>query len=170
MCRAKENNFAYISSAVNVVNKINNTNKRKQTKWIEERTRKNKGACQRDRTPDLVDGRQTFAPLDHSLARWKRGRVFDLTDMLFFSLVLSSIHFCLFSFICFALFYLQLPQYFFTRNNFPLHDTQPNRTNFSFSNSRALVNQVVDHWSRAMASFWDLKIICAPTIISKTVL
>ena len=77
--------------------------------------------------------------------------------------------FCLFSFICLALLYLQLPQYFFTRNYFHLHDTQPNRTNFSFSNSRTFVNQLVDHWSCAMASFWDFKIICAPWIISKTV-
>ena len=51
--------------------------------------------------------------------------------------------FSLFSFICFALFYLQLPHYLFTRNYFTLHDTQPNRTIFSFSNSRTLVNQVV---------------------------
>ena len=77
--------------------------------------------------------------------------------------------FCLFSFIYFALFYLQLPHYLFTRNHFPLHVTQPNRTNFSFSNSRTLVNQLVDHWSCAMASFWDFKIICAPSIISKAV-
>ena len=77
--------------------------------------------------------------------------------------------FCLFSFICFALFYLQLPHYLFTRNYVPLHDTQANITNFSSSNSRTLVNQLVDHCSCAMASFWDFKIICAPSIISKAV-
>ena len=77
--------------------------------------------------------------------------------------------FCLFSFICFALFYLQWRHYLFKGNYFPLHDTQPNRTIFSFSNSRTLVNQLLYHWSCAMASFWDFKIICAPSIISKTV-
>ena len=87
---------------------------------------------------------------------------------LFFSCLFFN-SFWLFYFICIALFYLQLPHYLFTRNYFPLHDTQSNRTNFSFSNSRTLVNQLVDHWSCAMASFWDFKVICAPSIIWKTV-
>ena len=78
--------------------------------------------------------------------------------------------FCLFSFICVVLFHLlHLPHYLFARNYFPLHDTQRNRTNFSFSNSCELVNQIADLWSYAVASFWDFKIICAPSIISKTV-
>ena len=54
-----------------------------------------------------------------------RGRVFDPAVVLLFFLVLYSIHFYLFSFICVVLFYLQhLPHYLFTRNYFPLHDTQ----------------------------------------------
>ena len=99
-----------------------------------------------------------------------RSDVRYLCHALFFPLSCPFFNsFCFFSFICFALFYLQLPHYLFTRNYFPLHETQRNRTNFSFSNSRAPVNQLVDHWSCATASFWDFKIICAPSIISKTV-
>ena len=86
----------------------------------------------------------------------------------FFPLFLPSIHFV--SFLLFVLFYLRhLLHYLFTRNYFPLHDTQRNRTNFSFSNSRARVNQVADLWSCAVAPFWDCKIVCAPSILSKAV-
>ena len=78
--------------------------------------------------------------------------------------------FCLLSLICFPLVYLQyLPHYLFTRNYFPLHDIQRNRTNFSFSNTFAVLNQVAHLWSCAVASFWDFKITCAPSIIWKAV-
>ena len=88
--------------------------------------------------------------------------------MLFVSLVLSSINFVCFLLFVFLCLFTITTQFIYAKF-FPLHDTQPNRTNFSFSNSRTLVNRLVDHWSCAMASFWDFKIICAPSIISKTV-
>ena len=87
-----------------------------------------------------------------------------------FFFLLSFLQFILFVFFylfCFVLFTITTVRLY--AKLFPLYDTQPNRTNFRFSNSRTLVNQLVDHWSCAMASFWDFKIICAPSIISKTV-
>ena len=131
--------------------------------------KRKKKAWQWDRTPDLVSSEQGCGLVEQTSVSHPRGRVFDPVVMFFFSCPFFN-SFCLFSLICVVLFYLQhLSQYLFTRNYFVLHDTQPNRTNFSFSNSCTLVNQLVDHWSCAMASFWDFKIMCAPSIISKTV-
>ena len=130
--------------------------------------KRKKKAWQWDWTPDVASSEQGCGLVEQMSVSHPRGRVFDLTVMLFFSCPFFN-SFCFVSFNCFALCYLQLPHYLFTRNYFPLHDTQPNKTNFSFSNSRTLVNQLVYQWSCAMASFWDLKIICAPSIISKTV-
>ena len=88
----------------------------------------------------------------------------------FFFFPSSFLQFVFFSFICFALFYLQhLPQYLFSLNYFPLHDTQLNRMNFSFSNSCALVNQVADLGSWAVALFLDFKFLYAPWNLLKAV-
>ena len=77
---------------------------------------------------------------------------------------------CLFSSICVSSVYLlNLPHYLFMWNYFPLRGTQRNKTNFRFSNTFAVVNQVANLWSCAVASFWNFKIICAPSIISKAV-
>ena len=125
--------------------------------WRKDKREKKEEARQQDRTPDLVHGRRDV----HST----RPQPCSLETRL---CVRSHCH-AFFFFSCpffnsFCLFYLQhIPHYLFTQNYFPLHDTQRNRTNFRFS----LVNQLVDHWSCAMASFWDFKIICVPSIISK---
>ena len=75
--------------------------------------------------PDLIFSDQGCGLVEQTSISHPRGRVLDPAVMpLFFSCHFFS-SFCLFSFICVVLFYLQnLPHYLFTRNYFPLHDTQ----------------------------------------------